>query len=101
MTRKKLIETLEANRIIITDPKNYTTYNLQVLLYEETKELKYMPKNMLEEEINAYEQMINGPCACSGVRDLMWLDTLYGEANRKGYDVERCLTIKLIESEGD
>ena len=53
-------------------------------------DLTKLTKKQLEKEINEYENL-----QAVGVNDLRYLDTLYGEANRRGYEITHTKEVTL------
>jgi len=57
--------------------------------------IKEMNIHQLEDEINAQEQQII--ISSNDYKEIMYLDALYDEANKRGYEIQTYKTIKLIE----
>ena len=60
-----------------------------------TKPIAKMSLKELQNEISAYEQQIM--MTSYGVKDLIYLDSLYVEAQNRGYLVQSEKTIKLVD----
>ena len=60
-----------------------------------TKPIAKMSLKELQDEISAYEQHIM--MTSYGVKDLVYLDSLYVEAQNRGYLVQTEKTIRLVD----
>ena len=56
-----------------------------------------MNKDQLEDEINSIEQSME--ICCYGTRDIIYLDSLYDEVNKRGYDINYSKSVFLTEEE--
>lgn len=53
-------------------------------------DLTKLTKKQLQDEINEYENL-----QCFGVNDMRYLDTLYREAHRRGYEITHTKQVVL------